>query len=77
MKDGIHESFAAQGWNCPNQRKKQTNSDRIHSMSDEELALFLCNIHEPDEDTIVIDDKEFFAETEILEWLQSEAEEIK
>ena len=75
MKDGIHGSCAAQGWNCPNQRKKQTNGDRIHSMSDEELALFLCNIHEPDEDTIVIDDKEFFAETEILEWLQSEVEE--
>ena len=53
----------------------QTNADRIRAMSDEELALFLCNIHEPDEDTIVIDDKEFFAETEILEWLQSEVEE--
>ena len=55
--------------------KPKTNADRIRSMSDEELALFLCNIHEPDEDTIVIDDKEFFAETEILEWLQSEVEE--
>ena len=54
-----------------------TRGDEIRSMSDEELALFLCNIHEPDEDTIVIDDKEFFAETEILEWLQSEVEEIK
>ena len=57
--------------------KRMTKADRIRSMSDEELALFLCNIHEPDEDTIVIDDKEFFAETEILEWLQSEVEEIK
>ena len=38
MKDGIHGSCAAQGWNCPNQRKKQTNADRIRSMSDEELA---------------------------------------
>ena len=55
--------------------KPKTNADRIRSFSDEELALFLCNIHEPDEDTIVIDDKEFFAETEILEWLQSEVEE--
>ena len=52
-----------------------TQADCIRSMNDEELALFLCNIHEPDEDTIVIDDKEFFAETEILEWLQSEVEE--
>ena len=57
--------------------KPFSQADRIRSMSDEELALFLCNIHEPDEDTIVIDDKEFFAETEILEWLQSEVEEIK
>lgn len=56
-------------------RKPKTKADRIRSMNDEELALFLCNIHEPDEDTIVIDDKEFFAETEILEWLQSEVEE--
>ena len=39
MKDGIHGSFAAQGWNCPNQRKKQTNADRIRSFSDEELAV--------------------------------------
>ena len=60
-----------------NKRYSRTNADRIRSFSDEELALFLCNIHEPDEDTIVIDDKEFFAETEILEWLQSEVEEIK
>lgn len=41
MKDGIHGSFAAKGWNCPNQRKKHTNADRIRSMSDEELADFI------------------------------------
>lgn len=43
MKDGIHGSFAAQGWNCPNQRKKQTNADRIRSMGDEDLTkIIMC-----------------------------------
>lgn len=41
MKDGIHGRCIAQGWNCPKQRKKQTNVDRIHSMNIEELAEFL------------------------------------
>ncbi len=53
---------------------KPTNADRIQSMSVEKLAEFLCNIHEPDLETIVIDNKDFFAEKEIEEWLQSEAE---
>lgn len=52
-----------------------TNADRIRSMSDEELAEFLVNIHEPDDETIVICNKDFFAEEEILDWLQSEVEE--
>ena len=72
----LYTSMSTYAEKCKDfEEKKQTNADRIRSMSDEELALFLCNIHEPDEDTIVIDDKEFFAETEILEWLQSEVEE--
>lgn len=66
MKDGIHPSGQVI------REQKKSNADRIRSMSDEQLALFLCEIHEPDEDTIVIDSKEFFAETEILDWLQSE-----
>ena len=71
----LYTSMSTYAEKCKDfEEKKQTNADRIRSMSDEELALFLCNIHEPDEDTIVIDDKEFFAETEILEWLQSEVE---
>ena len=69
MKDGIHPNGYIQ-----RKPMMRTNADRIRSMRDEELALFLCNIYEPDEDTIVIGDKEFFAETEILEWLQSEVE---
>ena len=72
----LYTSMSTYAEKCKDfEEKKQTNADRIRSMSDEELALFLCNIHEPDEDTIVIDDKEFFAETQILEWLQSEVEE--
>ena len=43
-----------------------TQADCIRSMNDEELALFLCNIHEPDEDTIVIDDKEFLLKRKYL-----------
>lgn len=39
MKDGIHGRCVNQGWNCPMERKKQTNADRIRSMSDEELAM--------------------------------------
>ena len=74
MKDGIHGSCAAQGWNCPNQRKKQTNADRIRSMSDEELAEFLCKV-KSDYQWL---DHEFPSEEESeewVEWLQSEVEE--
>ena len=56
-------------------RNNMTNADRIRAMSDEKLAEFLCNIHEPDPETIVIDTKEFFAEGEILGWLQLKSEE--
>ena len=44
MKDGIHGRCVAQGWNCTRQKKKQTNADRIRSMSDEELAEFLVTV---------------------------------
>ena len=29
---------------CPHRQKKQTNADRIRSMTDEELAEWLCDI---------------------------------
>lgn len=73
MKDGIHGSFAAQGWNCPNQRKKHTNADRIRSMSDEELAEFLCKVKSDYQWA----DHEFPSDEECgewVEWLQSEVE---
>ena len=80
MKDEIHGSCAAQGWNCPNQRNKQTNADRIRSMSDEKLAKFLskntncdcCNIQCPDKLNCPSMSSCYCRH---LEWLQSEVEE--
>ena len=79
MKDGIYGSCAAQGWNCPNHRKKQTNADRIRSFSDEELADFIRELNECclagagmvdcSNNTDCIDCKGV-----VLEWLQSEVE---
>ena len=54
--------------------KKQTNADRIRSMSDEELAEFLCKV-KSDYQWL---DHEFPSEEESeewVEWLQSEVEE--
>ena len=78
MKDGIHGSCAEQGWNCPNQRKKQTNADRIRSLSDEELAEFIEQISTDSMETISFGTKEYeeiweHKET-ALQWLQSEVE---
>ena len=79
MKDGIHGSCAAQGWNCPNQRKKQTNADRIRSFSDEELAEFLEKIVSGNRDEIGINCgnskcEEWKCTECISQWLQSEVE---
>lgn len=79
MKDGIHGSCASQGWNCPNQRKKQTNADRIRSFSDEELAEFIEQVSTDSMETISFGTKEYeeiweHKET-ALQWLQSEVEE--
>ena len=79
MKDGIHGRCVAQGWNCPKQRKKQTNADRIRSMSDAELAEFIEQVSTDSMETISFGTKEYkeiweHKET-ALEWLQSEVEE--
>ena len=79
MKDGIHGSCAAQGWNCPNQRNKQTNADRIRSFSDEELAEFIEQVSTDSMETISFGTKEYeeiweHKET-ALQWLQSEVDE--
>lgn len=51
-----------------------TNADRIRNMTDEQLAYFLACIEAEDEDEIIIDGQQFFAESEIKEWLQDEYE---
>lgn len=76
MKNGIHGSCAAQGWNCPNQRKKQTNADRIRSMSDEELAMNMMCPNENGLGEIECDKSDNCnCYACILKWLQQEVEE--
>ena len=56
---------------------KQTNADRIRSMTDEELAEFLYGTYHYEDDgeylikigSVIIDDNK----TDILEWLQEKA----
>lgn len=54
----------------------KTNADRIRSMSDEELAEFLCGVYDEEEgkfiNGIVIQN---YDEDRIAEWLKSEAKE--
>ena len=69
-KASIETDFRDYGLSYPLCKEKQTNADRIRSMSDEELADF-------------IEMKQFFAlanngtdgEEYTLKWLQSEVEE--
>lgn len=61
------------------QRKKQTNADRIRSMSDEELADFIEQVSTDSMETISFGAKEYeeiweHKET-ALQWLRSEVEE--
>lgn len=84
MKDGIHGRCAAQGWNCPRKRKKQTNADRIRSMSDEELArenIYFASALNAKEGLHYtgLDGHYYRTGAEVVEanmkWLQSEVEE--
>lgn len=50
-----------------------TNGERIRNMDDSKLAEFLTRIQEPDEDTLLIEGREFFSEKEIQEWLNEES----
>ena len=58
----------------------QTNADRIRSMSDEELALWICGVYDIEEENgkfingIIIPG---YAPHDIEEWLQQPAEETK
>ena len=49
-----------------------TNLERIQQMEVEELAEILNEIHEPDEDEIMIDGEHFSSEDEIVRWLLEE-----
>ena len=59
--------------------KKQTNADRIRSMTDEELALWICGVYDSEEENgkfingIIIPG---YAPHDIEEWLQQPAEDI-
>ena len=51
---------------------KQTNADRIRAMSDEELAEFLVNV-----ETHGYYDQSISGTLDMIDWLQSEAEDKK
>ena len=58
--------------------KKPTNADRIRSMNDEELALWICGVYDSEEENgkfingIIIPG---YVPHDIEEWLQQPAEE--
>ena len=59
-------------------KKEQTNADKIRSMTDEELALWICGVYDIEEENgkfingIIIPG---YAPHDIEEWLQQPAEE--
>ena len=59
-------------------KRKKTNADRIRSMTDEELALWICGVYDIEEENgkfingIIIPG---YAPHDIEEWLQQPAEE--
>ena len=61
-------------------KRKKTNADRIRSMSDEELALWICGVYDIEEENgkfingIIIPG---YAPHDIEEWLQQPAEETE
>ena len=59
----------------PKPRKKQTNADKIRSMTDEELALYLVWIADPD--TLIVDYRLYECHDrsieDTIEWLKQEA----
>ena len=58
-------------------KKKQTNADRIRSMTDEELLDFLCSIETYDEGSVktIEGGVAMCSVTEVEQWLQKESEE--
>ena len=62
----------------PNLCKPYSNADRIRSMSDEELALWICGVYDIEEENgkfingVIIPE---YAPHDIEEWLQQPSEE--
>ena len=56
-----------------------TNADRIRSMNDEELAEFLCGVHDEDDEWAKFIDGYYlpYDQYSIKEWLKQPAEEGK
>lgn len=76
----LYTSMSTYAEKCKDfEEKKQTNADRIRSMSDEELADFIEQISADSMDTISFGTKnheEIWEHKETaLKWLQSEVEE--
>ena len=59
------------------EEKKQTNADRIRSMSDEELTDFICSIETYGDGSVktIEGGSGLCSVAEVEEWLQSEVEE--
>lgn len=55
---------------------KKTNADRIRNMSDEELLDFICSIETYEEGSVktIENGVSMHTVTEVMDWLQSEAE---
>lgn len=70
MKDGIHPD----GYTVTN---KQTNADRIRSMTDEELLDFLCSIETYEQGSVktIEGGIAMCSVTEVEQWLRAESEE--
>jgi hypothetical protein len=70
MKDGIHPN----GYTVTN---KQTNADRIRSMTDEELLDFICSIETYDDGIAktIEGGVAMCSVTEVEQWLKAESEE--
>lgn len=69
MKDGIHPD----GYTVTN---KQTNADRIRSMTDEELLHFLCSIETYEQGSVktIKGGVAMCSVTEVEQWLRTESE---
>lgn len=58
---------------------RKTNADRIRNMSDEELLDFICSIETYEEGSVktIENGVSMHTVTEVMDWLQSEAEQEK